>query len=243
MHRVLIPPVAVREGPLTISDPRTLHHLLHVLRVEAGEPLECFDGQGRRYLGSVIRCTPRALVVKVDKTCEEPPPALRITLVQALIKPERFEWVIEKATELGVTRILPLLTARTTTRMGSGGATTRLRRWQRIVASAATQCGRAALPRLAAPQRFEATLTELQGSPAFLFSPAAEEVWEERLPQMTQRGELAIFIGPEGDFTPEERALASRAGVQLVRLRSTILRSETAAVAVVAILQHAAGAL
>src|SRR3989338_4333034 len=113
MVRVLVPPDAVARARITISDPGQVHHLLHVLRVRSGEPLECFDGTGRRYMGRVLRRGRQGVVLAIEAQDAEPPPPVRLILAQALIKPERFAWVVQKATELGVERVVPLVTART----------------------------------------------------------------------------------------------------------------------------------
>ncbi len=245
MHRVLIAPTAVHDGSITITDLATLHHLLDVLRVQVGEPLECFDGQGNMYAGTILRRSRSTLIVTVDRQTEEPSPGVSITLAQALVKPERFDWGIQKATELGVARIVPLVTARTTIRPASvEGA--RHARWQRIVESAATQCGRASVPRIELPQRFDQFVQTLTPSSAMVFMPTlatATVPLREALRGVGGARELIALIGPEGDFTPEEALLAQRHGAQLVSLGRMTLRSETAAIAAIVTLQHAVGLL
>src|SRR3989338_8058444 len=148
MHRVLIPPEAVRTDQITIDDPRDVHHLARVLRVKPGEIIECFDGQGGTYRGQVTHADATRLTVTVDQRREEPVPRVRVTLAQSLIPPAQFEWVLQKATELGAARIIPLIPSRTTIRPSSPAIATggpgrhRMARWQRIVAEAATQSGR-----------------------------------------------------------------------------------------------------
>lgn len=244
MRRALIPPGAVRDNTITIHDSHTLRHLLDVLRVKPGDRLECVDGRRYRYAGKVTACSPRQVSVAVEQRLEEPPPWLSITLAQALIKPERFEWVIQKATELGVARLVPLVTARTQARLPADRAAQRLARWRRIAEEATRQCGRIVVPALEVPQPVASFLETMKGRHVLCLTlsqpgrPLAESIAD-----LHQLRDLTIMIGPEGDFSPEEAARAARQGARLVRLGAATLRAETAAMAVLAIVQHAAGVL
>ena len=235
MPRVLISPHAIHGDSITITDDGTLHHLLHVLRVSVGDRLECFDGHGRIYTGSVIRRARRELTLTIDRTIEESPAPVAITLAQALIKPERFEWAIQKATELGIARLVPMVTSRTAVRLRAQ----RLARWQRIAEEASSQCGRATVPIIEEPQTFARVLERRRGCLAILFTLLDGSPLEEHLPDLKGACEAAILIGPEGDFSPEEVALAKQHGIRTARLGRLVLRSETAAIATLAILQHA----
>lgn len=244
MHRVFVPPEAIRGHQVIVNDPAACHHLRDVLRVRPGDRLECCDGQGRRYVGPILRASSRELVVAIERADHEPPPPVAFTLAQALIKPQRFEWVIQKATELGVAQILPLYTARTMSRPVAHGAGLRGARWQRIAREAAAQCGRATIPLVGAPRPFAAAVEALGGQPALMLTLADEGLpLREAGRRLRRAAEATIFIGPEGDFTPEEIQVATRHGVCAVRLQHLILRSETAAIAALAILQHTVGSL
>jgi len=244
MHRVLIPPHAVRGREITVTDSDALHHLLDVLRVVVGDRLECFDGQGLSYAGQVIRSGHQALTLAIDGRTQEPRPRLAITLAQALIRPELFEWVIQKSTELGVVQIIPTLTSRTRVRLPRHGGAARLERWRRIAEAAAAQCGRCSLPLITAPQAFEDVLKTV--GPRYALLPT---LVEHGTPLGDHGGRLqgvreaVLLIGPEGDFSAEEIALAKGQGVHLVTLGRATLRSETAAIAALAVVQHLVGAL
>jgi 16S rRNA (uracil1498-N3)-methyltransferase len=245
MPRVLISPSAVQGDSITIADPRELHHLVDVLRVKAGDQLECFDGEGRTYVGPVRQASRTRLVVRIAQEREEPGGALALTLALSLIRPERFEWVVQKATELGVRRLVPLVTARTVIRLSADRVAGKLARWHRIAAEAATQCGQPSLPTIEPPQRFDRFLATLGRESRLLIPTLAV-----RCPSLAtvlkavRRPRAAVaLIGPEGDFTADEVALAQRCGARPVSLGPLTLRSETAAIVMVAILQHRWGSL
>src|SRR3989338_2966366 len=189
MHRVLISRQEVSGSRIVIGTPEIVRHL-GVLRVRAGEPIECFYGAGTVYRGTVAQCLARRIEIDVTGQRTESAAAPRITLAVGLIRPERFEWIVEKATELGVASVVPLYTHRARSRPAGGGAATRSARWQRIAAEAAAQSGRAFVPIVSEPQEVD------------------------------------------------EVALASAAGARAVRLGRGVLRSETAAIAALAIVQH-----
>ena len=245
MRRVLVSPRAIQCGRITVTDPSQLHHLLHVLRVRVGDALECFDGQGRNYAGQVIRRRPRELVVKINAYATEPRRLLQVILAQSLIKLDRFEWLVQKATELGVDRIVPLVTARTIVRPSAGSSERRLERWRRIIRESAMQCGRRRLPVIEPPQPFECALAgEPEGRCTIMPTLVGKPVpLAEGLSGVRGAASAMLLIGPEGDFTPEEAAQAARRGAVLVSLGPLTLRSETAALAALAVLQHTVGAL
>ena len=241
MPRIIVSPDAVLGDAVTGKDPDELHHLINVLRVKIGDRLECFDGSGHRYAGPIVQRARHALVMEIRERATEPPRALTVTLAQSLISPERFEWVIQKSTELGVDRILPLLTQRTTVRrLSREQAERKLTRWRRIATEAATQCGRATLPTIGLPQPLRAAVGSLDAQ-AHVLMPTlvtAAPSLKEELKTRSGLKAAVVLIGPEGDFTPEEVALARQHGARPVCLGGLTLRSETAAIATLAILQH-----
>lgn len=244
MPRVFVSPEAVSQETILINDAGTVHHLMRVLRLRAGDRLECCDGTGRVYVGTVTRVAERALRVAVERQTIEAPPQPPVLLAQALIKPDRFEWVLEKATELGIARIVPLITARTTIRHPSAAGSARVARWRRILGAASAQCARSIVPSLETPQLFERVVTSLQATYALLPTLAEESPSVNHyLPEVSTAAHVALLIGPEGDVTPEELCLAKQHGVRTTWLGRLTLRSETAAIAALTLIQHAAGAL
>ena len=243
MHRVLISPRAIQGGRIRVHDPGQLHHLLHVLRVNTGDALECFDGEGRRYAGRVIKRSPQELIVQLGAASAEPFPAVQVTLAVSLIKFDRFEWMVQKATELGADRLIPLVTARTVIRPSSAQAAGRLQRWRRIIQEAGRQCDRQRLPEIELPQTVERVVAECGPEICLLVPTLAGQTvpLRDALAGLNTCRSAMVLIGPEGDFTPEEAQAAARHGARLVSLGAMTLRSETAALATLAVVRYAAG--
>lgn len=244
MHRALIPLDSSKPKTLSISERSLVHHLLRVLRVQPGEAIECLDGNGHAAQGRIDSVSSGEIGVCVSKWVSQPGPNPCLTLALSLIKPEPFEWAIQKATELGVSRIVPLMTERTRIkRTPEGWDSSRLKRWQRIVESSVIQCGRLWLPAVEAPVPFSTFITQAKQQTRLLC--AAEGV---RIPlsmaieRTKETGQnLAVAIGPEGDFSVDEISQACQHGWQAISLGSAILRAETAAVYVLSICQYALG--
>lgn len=239
MHRFLVSPHAVQGDRVILEDPEQLHHLRNVLRIRTGQSVECFDGEGSGYIGSVVASEPRSVVVAIDRRVSDTSPGVAVTLAQSLIKPKRFDWFLQKAAELGAHTIVPLITERTVTRPGSTSKTPREERWRRILEEASKQCGRTSVPHLASGCEFD-NFVEQPREGTLLIPTLSEDtrplkqVLQDRAVEMP----LTVMIGPEGDFTPEEVRKAESQGAQAVSLGDLTLRSETAGIAILAILQY-----
>ena len=149
--RIHLPALADQPAPPVPSDPLPLdepaaHHLLRVLRRGIGDEIEVFDGQGRCWRGQVASTKPATVTLQAALPAE-PPPRLRLGLAQCLSTAEKMDWTIEKAVELGVSHIVPLLSARSVVKLDGARAEKRVQHWQRLVVAAAMQCGRSCLPR------------------------------------------------------------------------------------------------
>jgi len=243
MHRILIPPSAIRDDQITVTDRGALHHLVRVLRAKPGETLECFDGRGHGYRGTITQALASCVTMEITQRRTEPAPSVKLTLGQALIKPEQFEWVVQKATELGAARILPLVCARSAAQ-GKGASEQRLTRWRRIAEESTAQSGRCTVPALEAPCAFYKAV-EMADAGVMLLPTLAEPgaPLSAMVPQIRAANAVTILIGPEGDFTPDEVAAGKRAGAHVVSLGQATLRSETAAVTMLALVQYVAGVL
>lgn len=224
-----------REGSEVELDAAAAHRIAHVLRLRAGQPISVF-GCGREFRALLLADSPCVRV----RLLEELPPldcaAPHLTLYQGLIRPNRFEWLIEKGTELGVTGFVPVLTERTAVRAVEIGPA-RLERWRRIGIEATEQSGGRRPPSIATPVSFDRALA--------LAGPALILAWEgsrtppapaERVRLRDAASDLSLLIGPEGGFSESEVARARYAGAVLIGLGPRTLRAETAAIVAAALL-------
>ncbi len=238
MHRLFVPPEQIAE--LVRLDPAQSRHLEVVLRLGPGAQLEVFDGRGARWPARIDSPGVLRLGPRVDPERG----AADVWLAQALAKGEKLDLVVQKATELGATRILPLAAERSAVRLDEDRAERRTVRLRRIAQEAARQCGRSDVPAVDAPQTLADLAGLLRAEPerrGLLLDPGERAV---RLSQAARgASRLLIVIGPEGGFTPAERAEAAAAGFAPVALGRLVLRTETAGLAALAIVQHLAGEL
>jgi 16S rRNA (uracil1498-N3)-methyltransferase len=211
-------------------------HVARVLRLRSGAPLVLFDGSGSDYSGEIVAVEGDRVRVRVDARSaglgESP---LAITLVQAVSRGERMDWTLQKATELGVRRIQPVLSARSVVRLDEQQAAKKLRHWRAIVAGACEQCGRSVLPELRAPLDLPRFLAESpREGQRIVLSPTGPASLAG-FASMAARVEL--LIGPEGGLEDVELEAAMRAGFAPVRLGPRVLRTETAGIVALAVLQ------
>jgi 16S rRNA (uracil1498-N3)-methyltransferase len=249
-RRFYAPPSAFtsnRERVTLASD--EAHHLREVLRLMAGDEAYVFDGQGREFHCRVEESrrdsAQLTVIAEVDPTRPESP--LQLTLAIALLKGEKFDLVVQKLTELGVTRVLPVVTKLADIRFRNEfDISKRVTRWQRIALEAAKQSGRALVPEIASPIAFE-SLIQNAGSetdPGLMFSERdGQSLLEAKQKLPTNSHSLTALVGSEGGWTDDEIALAGRAGWATVTLGGRTLRAETAAITVAALLQHLYGDL
>lgn len=226
----------IRRGEATLSSDQA-HHLRNVLRIGVGQVVEIFDGEGNGYWGEVALNESSVVIRNLHQI---PPDDRRIPLIlaAALIKPGRFEWLLEKATELGVDEIIPLMTLRSGIQIPDEKLGIRLKRWERIVLEASKQCGRSALLRIHRPRQFLDFIDRKENSSLtrLLFWERAEESWQPD-PTRSSNG-FVVCIGPEGGWDGGEVEQAKKAGYRIVRLGRQILRTETAALAAASIIQY-----
>jgi 16S rRNA (uracil1498-N3)-methyltransferase len=217
---------------LIVLSPEESHHLARVLRVEVGQEMTLFDGQGTRAEGFVDAVTKKEVTVRITTRETIPPPAVEITLIQAICKPDRFELILQKATELGVRHIQPVISTHTVNR--SKEPEKQMERWQAIVRNAAQQSGTAWVPSFKPAEKFSAILPMIgKFDVIFIGSlhPAAKPFRESfQSLEKTKIKTAALLIGPEGDFTEEEVTAAVTATAIPVTFGKQILRTETAAI-------------
>jgi len=210
------------------------HHLVHVLRVRKGETVSLFDGRGKEAPAVLWREPDGSFVLELQAApTAVPHPQVRITLLQALPKGRRMDLIVEKATELGVTRVVPTVTDRVVARPGPRKSDSRAARWHRIAAAAAKQCQTPYVPEICDPTGYRDALQ--LGTSADLFLVGALEGETTPLKTLLRAlpspppSTIALLIGPEGDLTPSELAEARDAGATPVSFGPLILRVETAA--------------
>ncbi len=209
--------------------------MTRVLRVEPGQRFE-IAADGAVYLAEIAEARGDRVIFQVKEPLDSPPPPVRLTLCAALIKFDRFEWIVEKATELGVERILPVEAARSEKGLFEASRK-RTERWQRIARESSQQSRRARLPEILRAVRFEASLATESDLRIFL----EEEVAPPLLRVAPGRvGSAALLLGPEGGWTDHERQMAAAAGWTAASLGPQVLRAETAAIAALAIVMAAA---
>jgi 16S rRNA (uracil1498-N3)-methyltransferase len=229
MHRLFVPP----DQPLELTPDQT-RYLRTVLRLETGEEIEIFDGRGARFRAWLEEGRLR----RGDRLPAEPARRVDVTLVQALARGEKMDFVVQKATELGVARIVPLASERAVVKLDSGRAAARIGRWRKVAQEAARQCGRADVPRIDDPAGWQDVF---RLGPGLLLDPEERDL---RLGQAVRGvSRVVIAVGPEGGFSPDERERAVQAGMLPVGLGPLVLRTETAGLAALAVILHVHGEL
>jgi len=233
------PPLAT--GARLALPERAAHHAARVLRLRTGDALTLFDGRGGEYAGVIANLVRDSLTVEVgawqDIERESP---LAITLAQGISSAERMDLTVQKAVELGVAAIQPLVTEKSVVRLDVQRVESRLAHWRRIVISACEQCGRNRLPEVRAPMSIAELCEATRGEPAkWLLAPEAQTRLRD-----AARGlgtSLVIAAGPEAGFSDGETRALLAAGHAPVHLGPRILRTETAALAAIAALNAIAG--
>jgi 16S rRNA (uracil1498-N3)-methyltransferase len=228
-------------GPLLTSSELLLpasgaYHLVRVLRLRIGAQLIVFDGTGNEHHAEIISIHDDKVSVRVgERITSTTESNLHITLVQGVSRSERMDWTLQKATELGVTAIAPVLTARSVVRLDDRQASKKLEHWQAVVVGACEQSGRRVVPIVHTPQRLRDYLATLQTeSMRLVLSPNASIALTglEKSPS-----HIELLIGPEGGLDEDELQLAEETGFLPVRLGPRVLRTETASVVALSVLQ------
>ncbi|GIZ10927.1 16S rRNA (uracil(1498)-N(3))-methyltransferase [Pseudomonas sp. NCCP-436] len=209
------------------------HYIGRVLRHAAGDAVQLFDGSGQEYLGELIDVGKKSVRVELRECiaglAESP---LRIHLGQGLSRGERMDWAIQKATELGVSEITPIISARCEVRLKDERADKRLAHWRQVAISACEQCGRSVLPLIHPPLELDAWLQQVQADLKLVLHPVATP-----LQQHTPPRSLAVLIGPEGGLSDDEVARAGQLEFLPASLGPRILRTETAPVVALSVVQ------
>jgi 16S rRNA (uracil1498-N3)-methyltransferase len=244
MHRFYLPPAECQKEPLALSE-RESHHAVNVLRIRPHERVVVLSGAGDEFLCEVRETGRRNVTLMVLQKNRIPPLPCQVTLAQAVTRGKTMEMIVQKATELGAHRIVPILSGRTVAQVKSEAARTRLEKWAATAVEAIKQCGSAWLPHIEwplSPQEFLlraetfdlpliATLQSDARHPRERFDSFRSE--RKRSP-----GSICVWVGPEGDFTPAEINSVRAAGALPITLGPLVLRSETAAIYCLSVINY-----
>lgn len=220
------------------------HHLTRVLRLKPGDEAFVFDGCGREYRCAFLTMKDNRAQLEIKETLsDEVESPIHITLAQAIAKGEKFDLAIQKATELGVSRIAPLVTERADVKLSDERSEKRLERWRRISLESLKQSGRRRLAEIKPPVAFKDFLESQTGGSLLIFSERGGVSIATALSEANDKKNVTAIVGPEGGWSDDELKLARALGARSVTLGPRILRTETAAIVAVALIQHALGDL
>lgn len=244
LPRFYLPPEACTGRVLTLTE-REAHHGLRVLRLQRGDADTVLDGAGHEYECEVSEATRGQVLLTVRHKHARPPLPHRLTLLQALPKTKAFEFIVQKATELGASRIVPLLTERVVSQPEATAAAHKLDKWRWIAIDSIKQCGSAWLPAIEAPMPLAALLSRNDSCDLRLVGALHGErrhprqiLAEYRRVHERPPQSIGIFVGPEGDFTPAEMEAIEQSGARRITLGPQVLRSDTAAIYCLSVLSY-----
>ncbi len=235
-HRFFIPPDWIQGDFARLQGP-VVHQIAHVLRLAVGDTIALLDDSGWEYRARLDSLSGHSAAASIAEKRLVAEPRVRVSLYQGVLKADRFEMVLQKGTELGVSRLVPVLCQRCVALPSErkGG------RWERIVREAAEQSGRGRLPMVSGPASFEHACQQVQGLSLMPWEEATGLSLRQALSESGRPDAINLFIGPEGGFGAEEVGLARSHGIVPVTLGKRILRAETAALAAVAAVMYELG--
>lgn len=213
-------------------------HCGRVMRKQPGDSIEVFDGAGRVAVGEIVQVAKSEVQVRIVSEERTAAFSTAIHLVPALIKGEAFEWLLEKAVELGAASIQPVITERTVIHLDAAQMEKKLTKWRRHMIESAKQCHTPFVPRLEAPKSFASLIPTLEADLKLIPALSEHSRTLKQILPAAPPASVCVLIGPEGDFTHEEELLAQKHGFQPITLGKLILRAETAAISTLAILGH-----
>jgi len=218
------------------------HHLANVLRAKVGDTLTVFNGQGCEHHAVIQQINKKSVEVELlDLLPNKSESPIRICLAQGIARGEKMDYIVQKAVELGVHTVMPLVTERCNVRLQGDREEKRIQHWQAVVVSACEQSGRSVLPEVMSPMTLAEWLPTVSADKRFVLSPhVSEKMPTDDLPA---NASIVLLIGPEGGLSDQEVALAQQYGFLPLNLGPRVLRTETAALAAVTVLQYRYGDL
>lgn len=249
LRRFLVENLEIKNGFCVITG-REAHHISRVLRMGRGDGLVLLDGKGGRFIAEVQSISHEGIKIQIKKPLAPVQlPAFEITLCQAVIKSASMDYLIQKTSELGVARIFPFFSSRSVVHLKADRLRKKRHRWKEIAHSAAKQCNRDIPAEIGPPTSFEQQLASLSKAPGLKVILWEKETSQDLKSLLKHRDpghdpeRFTGMVGPEGGFTPEEVSTAEQAGFIPVSMGRRILRAETAALVLVAIVQYEWGDL
>ncbi len=239
MSRFFVPPEAVR-GSIIVINGKEAHHIIDVMRLKAADRVVTFDGTGKEYSGIIKEVSRNSLTVDIVET-RSPLQGMKseITLIQALPKKDKMDYIVEKTTELGVRFIVPVVTERTIPDWGEAKSLAQAGRWRKIAMEAAKQCGRVDIPVISGILRLKDAVNNFAGFDTRLIAVLNNDTISIREAMKGfGQGKIVVAIGPEGDFTPDETKQAKEKGFKAISLGPRVLKSDTAGLALISILNY-----
>lgn len=216
------------------------HHLVKVLRMDVGRELILFNGNGNQYSATITRTTKKTAFVSILSQEHKPNSSpVQIELAIGISKGDRFDWVLQKATELGVSRITPLFTSRCEIKLSGERLSKKMTGWQKTVIGACEQCQRNELPKLAEPLNIDDFVSQAAAELKFVLHHRSEHSLSNDTPPQS----VVILVGPEGGLSDEEIQSAESNGFTPLKLGNRVLRTETAPVAALSVMQYLWGDL
>lgn len=245
MHRFFIPPESWNDDPPALGGTEA-NHCANTLRCQPGDTVMVFNGQGAEATARIESASARQVTLRMLGKSQVPALPARVTLAQAVPKGKTMDWIVRMATELGAHTVAPVLSERTVVRLDGENAPSKQGKWRQVAIEACKQCGRAWTPAIREPARIESVLeTNTDHDLALIASlqPDSRRIDDVLDEFRSERGgppeSVLVLVGPEGDYTPAEMALARSSGCRPVSLGPIVLRAETAAVYVLSVLGNA----
>ncbi len=246
MRRFFIEKIELNDGLCVIPE-KEAKHMAKVLRMKQGDSFILMDSHGSRFESIIEDISRHEVTARIIRELAKPESSsLSINICQAVLKPQKMDYMIEKTSELGVSRIIPFYSERTVIKMDEKQASNKIRRWTEISIGASKQSGRLAPAEIDIPVKFDnllETLGKLGGFKVLLWEGEEYKSLKETLRSNKISENFTGIIGPEGGFTKKEAAMLKEAGIISVSLGSRILRAETAAIALTAVIQYEWGDL
>ena len=244
MHRFYLPPTQA-QGPILHLTDGEAHHAIHVVRVRVGERVAVLDGAGHEFLCEIQEVSRDVVTLKLIQKNVLATPATRIILAQAVTKAKTMDLIVQKATELGAHRLVPILSERSVPQIEEGNAAGKLEKWQATMIEAVKQCGSPWLPQIDPPQptqKFLASSERFDLSLVASLQPDARHPREYFQRFAAERAHMpksvCVWVGPEGDFTPAEMNAIRQGGALPISLGPLVLRSETAAIYCLSVINY-----